>query len=154
MHTHAKFLDYSALMEALDIDSVRDLEDLLIDCIYAGVIVGRMDQQAKKLRVQSAIGRDVSDLDLGAMCEKLEHWSRMCSHMIESVSASTKQAENYCELDKMRKQELGRQVTKLKEKCHKDMKMGDNGPGRDGRTAFSQEDADLQKALDASRSLK
>lgn len=141
-------------MNALDINAVRDLEDLLIDCIYAGVIVGQMDQQAKKIKIHSAIGRDVSELDLGAMCEKLEQWSQMCNHMIDSVSASTTQAENYCELDRIREQELKRQLTKLKEKCSKDMDMGGRNQRRGDSAALSQEDADLQQALDASRRLK
>jgi hypothetical protein len=152
-HTHAhtpQFLDYSTLMQALDIHTVRDLEDLLIDCIYAGVIDGRMDQQAKQLQVQRALGRDVSDLDIGAMCEKLEQWSRMCDHMIDSVTASTKQAENCFKLDKMRKQELKSQLTTSKAEVSKEMN-GRGAPTRaSGGIAGSLEDADLQRALQAS----
>ncbi len=141
-------------MRALDIETIRDLEDLLIDCIYAGVIDGQMDQKAKQLQVQSALGRDVSDLDIGAMCDKLEQWSRMCDHMIDSVAASTKQAEDCFELDKMRTHELKSQLTALKADGAQKMNGRNAHAGASGSGVASLEDDDLQRALQASRSVK
>ena len=47
----SKTLGYDLLMRELQLASVRELEDLLIDCIYTGLISGRLDQQAGHLDV-------------------------------------------------------------------------------------------------------
>ncbi len=45
-------LPYADLMSQLDIASLRDLEDLLItDCLYAGLLKGRLDQQHRCFQV-------------------------------------------------------------------------------------------------------
>ena len=38
---------------------VREIEDLLIECIYNGLLQGRLDQQERHLEVFSCAGRDV-----------------------------------------------------------------------------------------------
>ena len=45
----SKTLSYTLLMRELQLASVRELEDLLIDCMYTGLISGRLDQQAGHL---------------------------------------------------------------------------------------------------------
>eukprot|EP00850_Spirogloea_muscicola_P008766 SM000047S16905 [mRNA] locus=s47:638320:640886:- [translate_table: standard] len=48
----AKVLPYDLLMAQLDITNVRELEDMLInDCMYAGIIRGKLDQQQRCLEV-------------------------------------------------------------------------------------------------------
>jgi COP9 signalosome complex subunit 7 len=41
----SKTLDYQDLMQALHIESVRELEDLMIDCIYNELLTGQLDQR-------------------------------------------------------------------------------------------------------------
>jgi COP9 signalosome complex subunit 7 len=43
----------------LDLASIPDLEDLLIDAFYSGVLSGRLDQKEARLEVMSSLGRDV-----------------------------------------------------------------------------------------------
>ncbi len=40
----SKVLHYGNLMTALDMQTVRELEDLIIDCIYNELIAGQLDQ--------------------------------------------------------------------------------------------------------------
>ncbi len=42
----SKVLNYSELMSELDMDknNVRELEDLIIDCIYNELVAGQLDQ--------------------------------------------------------------------------------------------------------------
>lgn len=40
--------------------SIRALEDLLIEAIYADLLVGRINQRDQVLEIDSVIGRDVS----------------------------------------------------------------------------------------------
>jgi len=54
-----KQIPYSLLLKELDMPNVRELEDLIIEAIYAGLIKARMDQNEQKLEVYYAMGRDV-----------------------------------------------------------------------------------------------
>lgn len=54
-------LGYDELMRELKIPDVRTLEDLIIDCIYSNLLVGKLDQKNKMLHVHSTFGRDVKD---------------------------------------------------------------------------------------------
>ena len=40
-------LSYSMLLQLLSLENVRQLEDLIIDAIYCGIIEGRLDQENK-----------------------------------------------------------------------------------------------------------
>lgn len=60
---------------AIDITTLRILEDVLIDCIYAGLITGRLDQRNKKFHVDTVIGRDVAgDEELARLEAQLSDW--------------------------------------------------------------------------------
>ena len=162
MAADSKFLDYAHLMRTLDIDGVRALEDLLIECIYAGLIVGRLDQQLSQVQIQSALGRDVSDLDINNMCDKLEQWSLICDQMISSVDASAKQSAETFELERARKLELQDRLTKLKQEKQAAMgesrvrnsRGGGGGGGGEAGDAYRRhqaEEAELARALEISR---
>ena len=154
-----KNLDYSYLMESLDLGDVRELEDLLIECIYAEIVVGRLDQQSSQLKVQRVVGRDPSDLDIANMCEKLERWNVTVDSMIIKVDDETKKANNNYEIAKIKKQALKDQIDSLKQEKQKEMASGGGGstkqgggvggqsPGASGWTA----DDDMAAALAASR---
>lgn len=45
-----KHIDYATLLKELDLSDVRELEDLIIDVIYADIIRGKLDQKNKQVR--------------------------------------------------------------------------------------------------------
>ena len=55
----SKLLSYSLLMQELHIDNVRELEDLVIEGISAGVVQGKLDQKSSHFEVDYVIGRDI-----------------------------------------------------------------------------------------------
>ena len=55
----SKLLSYSLLMQELQIDNVRELEDLVIEGISAGVVQGKLDQKSSHFEVDYVIGRDI-----------------------------------------------------------------------------------------------
>lgn len=61
-------------MKILDIQNVRDLEDLLIDTMYHGLFKGKLDQKQKTVEVLESIGRDVKDADISKMIKTLSSW--------------------------------------------------------------------------------
>ncbi|KAK6920381.1 hypothetical protein RJ641_016285, partial [Dillenia turbinata] len=67
-----KVLPYDQLMHELDVTNVRELEDFLInECMYAGIVRGKLDQLRRCFEVQFAAGRDLRPEQLGTMIQTL-----------------------------------------------------------------------------------
>jgi hypothetical protein len=67
-------IPYTILLQHLDILNVRELEDLVIECIYQGLIRGQLDQKHKQLEVDFAIGRDIRPGEIEEMMTVLANW--------------------------------------------------------------------------------
>ena len=52
-------LAYGLLMTELGLSTVRELEDLVIEGISAGVVQGKLDQKSSHFEVDYVIGRDI-----------------------------------------------------------------------------------------------
>lgn len=93
-----KVLHYKTLMGKLDVSNVRELEDMIIDCIYAGLIVGKLDQKRSIFDVQNAIGRDIGPDDVKKMRAKLASWlsatGELMSSLDEQLEVSRKEHES------------------------------------------------------------
>ena len=62
-------------MAHLDIQNVRELEDLLIaDCFYLGLLRGKLDQKERCLHIQEAIARDVKSDEIDPIVNGLGSW--------------------------------------------------------------------------------
>ena len=72
MASQSKTLTYEELMSNLDINDLRELEDLIIDCIYNELLKGQLDQKNKLIHVEHTYGRDMRESDLDNMLGKLE----------------------------------------------------------------------------------
>ncbi|KAG6912801.1 hypothetical protein DXG01_012029, partial [Tephrocybe rancida] len=48
--------------KALDMPTIRDLEDLIIDAIYLDILHGKLDQKEQQLEVEYTMGRDLAEL--------------------------------------------------------------------------------------------
>ncbi len=59
------------LKEALQIFDVRELEDLLLDTFYAGLVIGKIDAFAETVCVDFTIGRDVREVPTQPATRKL-----------------------------------------------------------------------------------
>lgn len=73
------------LLEELDIKNVRDLEDLIIEAIYADIIHGKLDQKNSQLEVDYAIGRDIRAGDIGVIVSTLQEWCDGCEAVLGCV---------------------------------------------------------------------
>lgn len=56
------FPNADTLKEALQIYDVRELEDLLLDTFYAGLVAGKIDAFAETVCVEFTVGRDVREV--------------------------------------------------------------------------------------------
>merc|ERR1719481_2426115 len=82
-----KLLPYSLLMSELEINTVRELEDLVIEGISAGVIQGKLDQKSSHFEVDYVIGRDIRKSDIGSIVSVLNAWCDNCDNMIKGIES-------------------------------------------------------------------
>ena len=71
-------------------ESVRALEDLIIDTMYNGLVAGKIDQRQGIFRVKSAVGRDVPPDKVADVAHQLGLWQTRCSALIEALEASSR----------------------------------------------------------------
>ncbi|THD18795.1 COP9 signalosome complex subunit 7b [Fasciola hepatica] len=71
---HQRHIPYKSLFEKLGISSSRDLEDLIIELFYLEAITGKLDQQRAMLEVESAIGRDIHEVQIPELQKTLDVW--------------------------------------------------------------------------------
>lgn len=107
-HRH---IPYDVLMKELDMSTIRELEDLLIEAIYADVIkgllffvyfnfhfiiylAGTMDQESKLLEVDETISRDVKEEDFQTITNILNEWCRNCDNMLINIEQQISIANN------------------------------------------------------------
>lgn len=110
-----KCISYTDLLEQLDIKNVRELEDLIIESIYAGlcsiflsfflsfskqikndfvadIIHGKLDQKNKQLEVDYAIGRDIRPEDVSKISATLQEWSDSCESVLHTIEIQVDRA--------------------------------------------------------------
>merc|ERR1719244_1706921 len=80
-----KLLPYSLLMSELEINTVRELEDLVIEGISAGVVLGKLDQKSSCFEVDFVIGRDIRKIDIGNIVSVLTAWCDNCDSMLTNI---------------------------------------------------------------------
>jgi COP9 signalosome complex subunit 7 len=74
VHFTIKILPYSDLLKALDMPSIRELEDLIIDAIYLDVLRGKLDQSKELFEVEYTMGRDLEPGGLENILVALQNW--------------------------------------------------------------------------------
>jgi len=108
--SQSKLLAYDALMRELELRSVRELEDVLISCMYHGLLQGRFDQQAGHLEVFSCVGRDVHPSEIPQMAATLLAWQRNTTGLMAEVSEQLKSFKSQQDEARKAQQELDEKV--------------------------------------------
>nr|GMC80432.1 COP9 signalosome complex subunit 7 isoform X1 [Ipomoea batatas] len=110
-----KVLPYDLLMHELDITNVRELEDFLInECMYVGIVRGKLDQLRRCFEVQFAAGRDLRPGQLGSMIHTLTNWLTTSDNLLVSIQEKIKWADTMSELDKKHKKDMEEKVEDVK----------------------------------------
>ncbi|KAJ6328275.1 hypothetical protein OIU77_010046 [Salix suchowensis] len=110
-----KVLPYDQLMQELDVANVRELEDFLInECMYAGIVRGKLDQLRRCFEVQFAAGRDLRPGQLGNMLETLSNWLATSDNLLVSIQEKIKWADSTSELDKKHQKDVEDRVEEVK----------------------------------------
>lgn len=69
-----QILPYSTLLAELEISTIRELEDLIIDAIYQDIVRGKLDQKEQQFEVEFTMGRDLQVSQLPALLDELKNW--------------------------------------------------------------------------------
>ncbi|KAJ6808238.1 COP9 signalosome complex subunit 7 isoform X2 [Iris pallida] len=110
-----KVLPYDQLMHQLDVSNVRELEDFLInECMYAGIVRGKLDQLRRCFEVQFAAGRDLKPEQLNNMIYTLENWLGTSNNLLHTIQEKIKWADATSEANKKHKKEIEDKVEDAK----------------------------------------
>ncbi|XP_039058015.1 COP9 signalosome complex subunit 7-like [Hibiscus syriacus] len=110
-----KVLPYYQLMLELDVTNVRELEDFIInECIYAGIVRGKLDQMRRCFEVQFDAGRDLRPGQLGSMIQTPSNWLGTPYNLLISIQEKIKWADSMSELDKKHRKEVDDRVEEVK----------------------------------------
>ncbi|THU78611.1 hypothetical protein K435DRAFT_737509 [Dendrothele bispora CBS 962.96] len=85
MASDKRILPYSKLLQALDMPTVRELEDLIIDAIYLDILHGKLDQKEGQLEVEYTMGRDLEPGKLEILLFALKDWASTTSAVLATL---------------------------------------------------------------------
>jgi COP9 signalosome complex subunit 7 len=78
-------LAYDQLSSTLAIQTVRELEDLIIESVYLGLVSGKLNQAKKVFEVAEVSGRDVRASDIAQMLDILTTWQSTSATVMENI---------------------------------------------------------------------
>ncbi|KAI8054498.1 hypothetical protein BDF22DRAFT_654652 [Syncephalis plumigaleata] len=78
-------LPYYQLMQALHLSELHEMESLVIETIYGGILRGRLDQRANELHVDYAMGRDLSPGQLDTLAQTIDTWCDKIDHALHGL---------------------------------------------------------------------
>jgi len=112
--SQSRLIPYSVLQDQLDISALRDLEDLIIEAIYQGVIHGSLDQRKQQLEVEFAMGRDLKPESLENMISVLRAWSSQSDALLTNIKDKVQHANFVHDQEKKHKEEYEKRVESVK----------------------------------------
>ncbi|XP_052578565.1 LOW QUALITY PROTEIN: COP9 signalosome complex subunit 7a-like [Peromyscus californicus insignis] len=109
-----KCIPYAVLLETLALRNVRQLEDLVMEAVYADVLRGSLDQRNQRLEVDYSIGRDIQRQDLSAIARTLQEWCVGCEVVLSGIEEQVSCANQHKEQQLGLKQQIESEVANLK----------------------------------------
>lgn len=106
-----KNIPYDTMMQELGVSTVREVEDILIDTIYSGLIHGKLDQKARCFVVKYAVGRDTCREDIDDMIQKLTNWKMQSAEICEKIYTIHMLAEKQEEDERARETAIHTKMT-------------------------------------------
>ncbi|KAK0503470.1 hypothetical protein EDD18DRAFT_633448 [Armillaria luteobubalina] len=133
MATEKRILPYSDLLKALDMPTVRELEDLIIDAIYLDILRGKLDQKEGQLEVEYTMGRDLEPGKLESVLAALQDWAAATSSVLATLDSKIVQISSETTAAKKRQEEYELALqSNLKEVSEKNAST--KGPSNNRRT--------------------
>ncbi|XP_077532867.1 COP9 signalosome subunit 7 [Haemaphysalis longicornis] len=132
--TKTKCIPYSTLLKELDMKNLRELEDLIIDVIYADVVRGKLDQKNNQLEVDYTIGRDIRPAeDVNTIIKVLQEWCTSCETVLNNIECQIGRANAMKDSHMKQKQHIENEVASIKKNLKVQSQDVDDQMGADGR---------------------
>ncbi|KAH8042219.1 hypothetical protein HPB51_021303 [Rhipicephalus microplus] len=128
-----KCIPYSTLLKELDMKNLRELEDMIIDVIYADVVRGKLDQKNNQLEVDYTIGRDIRPEDVNTIIRVLQEWCTSCETVVNSIECQITRANAMKDSHIKLKQHIENEVASVKKNLKVQSQDVDDQMGADGR---------------------
>jgi len=141
-----KCIPYQTLQRELQIPNVRELEDLIIEAIYAEIFQGKLDQSRGFLEIDTTIGRDIRKDDIPVITTTLESWCDACENMLVALSNQIERANNEKSQEIQRREALEQEIANLK-KTVKSHNQDSDDVMADSREAMGIEKTPSKKML-------
>jgi len=146
-----RILPYSDLLKALDMPTIRELEDLIIDAIYLDMLRGKLDQMEQQLEVEYTMGRDLEPGKLEDVLKALQSWADTTTAVLATLDEKINSIASETTAAKLRQEDHERMIqANLKEAYdkHKDKGLGMMGMGRRALQMANFSDKDMHMDVD------
>lgn len=110
----SKYIPYSVLLRELEISNVRQLEDLIIEAIYADIIHGKLDQKNSQLEVEYSIGRDIKPENVNSIVSVLQEWCDSCETVLHGIERQIQRSNSHRDKKKKQKTQFESELENLK----------------------------------------
>jgi len=125
-----KNLTYAALLQSLALETSRELEDLVISAIYAGLVSGTLDPYNQVVNLSSVSPlRDLTPNSIPSMLSTLNEWSSRCVSTLADLEKQIAQVKADALKRHKEEQEWAAQVEKLVEVKVENKKSKDEDGG-------------------------
>ncbi|KAJ2748546.1 COP9 signalosome complex subunit 7b, partial [Coemansia nantahalensis] len=92
--SEARVLGYDDLVRELECASEQEMEDLVIEAIYKGLVSAKLDQKRRVVEIDFVVGRDVRLEDLPSMHAHLDEWSSACQSALAETARQIEAARD------------------------------------------------------------
>ena len=130
-------LPYEKLKSLIDVKTNRDLEDILIDCIYNGLLKGHLNQKKQCVEVTSSYGRDVFPDEIDKFVTKLDQWKQKTERVVSTLDKQIEFTMKYHDTATKRQDSVKSKVVRKAKHIQKGMR--------------EKQDEEMAKALQASQ---
>eukprot|EP00127_Corallochytrium_limacisporum_P004915 Clim_evm59s191 gene=Clim_evmTU59s191 len=111
-----KQISYATLLQGLDLESNRQLEELLIEAIHAETLDARLDQKYQRLHINGVMGRDVREQDMERLYQSLEGWCSTTKDLLVGIEEQINVARSVKDGRLQRQKALQDQVEVMKQR--------------------------------------
>mgnify|MGYP006416878913 FL=1 len=142
-----KVLTYSELYQALDIPSLQELEDFIVDCFDLELVWGMLDQEKECLLVEKCMGRDANEEIIQEMLGTVKNWRMSIRTTLDAMASSQAQSAVLAQ----QKEERRRQVSQLCSQVEDFLLKGSRGDSSSSALGGSSEYRSMQYRLEEER---
>jgi len=107
-------IPYVLLLEKLDVSTLRELEDLIIECMYQGLVEGKLDQEKHQFQVDQTIGRDIQLNEIDRLVSVLVDWQKKTEMQLEEINEKIQYAIHNHEDEMTRQKVFQAKIEELK----------------------------------------